>query len=159
MTTTTQADDVLWDLEPLVDGGGDEAVARMLEEGASRAREFAAAHAGKVADFDAETLRAAAVELAAIYELVGRAGSYAMLSFAANTEDPARGALVQMAQERGAAIETSLLFFDLEWQGVADERADELLDAPGLEFAAHHLRVLRRFAPYRLSEPEERILT
>jgi oligoendopeptidase F len=157
--TTSQAADVLWDLEPLVDGGGDAAVARMLEEGEARARDFSSAYAGKVAEFDHATLLAAMTELAAIYELVGRAGSYAMLSFAANTEDPTRGALVQMAQERGAAIETSLLFFDLEWQSLPDDRADELLEADGLEFAAHHLRVLRRFGPYRLSEPEERILT
>jgi oligoendopeptidase F len=162
MTTTSpepQADDVRWDLAPLVDGGGDDAVARMLDEGEVRARDFAAAYAGKVADFDADTLRAAATELASIYELVGRAGSYAMLSFAADTEDPARGALVQMAQERGAAIETALLFFDLEWQSLPEERAEALLDSDGLEFVAHHLRVLRRFAPYRLSEPEERVVT
>ena len=160
MSTTTEAEDTLWDLSHLVDGGGDDAVARMLEEGESRARDFAAAHAGKVADFDAATLETAMKELAAIYELVGKAGSYAMLSFAANMEDPARGALVQMAQEHGAAIETAMLFFDLEWQGLSDEQADALLDgAENLDFAAHYLRVLRRFAPYRLSEPEERILT
>src|SRR4051812_2600544 len=100
----------------------------MLEEGESRARGFAEAYAGKVADFDSATLEASMSELAAIYELVGRAGAYAMLSFAANTEDPARGALVQLAQERGAAIETALLFFDLEWQAVPDEQANALLD-------------------------------
>jgi oligoendopeptidase F len=161
VTTTTEAEGVLWDLSHLVDGGGDEAVVRMLDDGESRAREFASKFTGKVAGFDAPTLREAMTELAAIYELVGRAGSYAMLSFAANTQDPARGALVQVAQERGAAIETSLLFFDLEWQALDDEQANALLDADpdGLAFAAHHLRVLRRFAPYRLSEPEERILT
>ena len=68
-------------------------------------------------------------ELAALYELVGRAGSYAMLRFSAATDDPATGALLQKVQERGAAIETELLFFDLEWQALPDERAEELLRA------------------------------
>ena len=45
--------------------------------------------------------------------------------------DPARGALLQKARELGAAIETQLLFFDLEWNQVPDERADELLADAG----------------------------
>ena len=53
-------------------------------------------------------------------------------SFSLDTADPARGALLQKARELGAAIETQLLFFDLEWNEVPDERADELLAAPEL---------------------------
>ena len=162
MTTPTQDQDaaaVEWDLGPLVDGGGDDSVARLLEEGERRAREFAERYAGQVAQFDSDGLREAATELAAIYELVGRAGSYAMLRFSADTEDPATGALLQAAQERGAAIETQLLFFDLEWQALPDETADRLLAGDGLEFVAHHLRVARRLGPHRLSEPEERVIT
>jgi oligoendopeptidase F len=161
--TTAEADRdaaaVEWDLDPLVDGGGDAAVGSMLAEAEERARAFAESYAGQVASFDSDDLRTAATELAAIYELVGRAGSYAMLRFAANTEDPATGALLQSAQERGAAVETQLLFFDLEWQAIDDERAEQLLQGEGLEFVAHHLRVSRRLGPYRLSEPEERVLT
>ena len=61
--------------------------------------------------------------------LAGRAaaGSYAMLRFSLDTADPERGALMQKARELGAAIETTLLFFELEWNLVPDERADELL--------------------------------
>ena len=162
MTTSSHDQDaaaVEWDLAPLVDGGGDDAVPELLDEADRRARDFAAAYAGQVADFDAGRLRQAATELAAIYDLVGRAGSYAMLRFSSDTEDPAGGALLQAAQERGAAIETQLLFFDLEWQALPDETADRLLDGDGLEFVAHHLRVARRLGPHRLSEPEERVLT
>src|SRR3712207_3584281 len=153
MTTPTQDQDaaaVEWDLAPLVDGGGDDAVAKLLDEADRRARDFSAAHAGQVAEFDSNRLREAATELAAIYELVGRAGSYAMLRFSADTEDPATGALLQVAQERGAAIETQLLFFDLEWQGLDDETAERLLQGDGLEFVSHHLRVARRLGPHRL---------
>ena len=163
MTSSAQAADeaagVEWDLAPLVDDRGDDAVAEMIGEAERRAREFAGAHAGRVASFDADTLRAAATELGAIYDLVGRAGSYAMLRFSADTDDPATGALLQDAQERGAAVETQLLFFDLEWQALPDDVAERLLEGDGLEFVAHHLRVSRRLGPYRLGEPEERVLT
>ena len=162
MTTTSQDQDaaaVEWDLAPLVDGGGDEAVPRLLDEADRRARDFAGRYAGQVAGFDSVRLREAATEIAAIYDLVGRAGSYAMLRFSADTDDPATGALLQAAQERGAAIETQLLFFELEWQALPDDTAETLLQGEGLEFVGHHLRVTRRLGPHRLTEPEERVLT
>ena len=75
-------------------------------------------------------------ELAAISDLAGRAGSYAMLGFSLDTADPERGALLQRSQELGAEIEASLLFFELEWNELPDERAEALLAAEELDFAA-----------------------
>ena len=98
-------------------------------------------------------------ELAELQELAGRAGSYAILNFSGNTADPARGALLQRMQEKATAIETALLFFELEWAALDDARAEELLAADGLDFARHHLRAARRYRPHLLSEPEERIFT
>ena len=72
-------------------------------------------------------------ELAAINELVGRAGSYASLRFSTDTADPARGALLQRVQERATEIETQLLFFELEWAALDDERAEELLAGDELD--------------------------
>ena len=66
---------------------------------------------------------------------------------------------MQSVQERGAAIETALLFFELEWNELEDERAEELLGSDELGFCRHYLRNLRRYRPHQLSEPEERILT
>jgi oligoendopeptidase F len=148
-----------WDLEPLVDNRGPEAVEAMLQDARDRAHAFAERYKGRVAELDADELAEAMRELGAIHDLGGRAASYAVLSYSLDTTDAARGARMQKARELGAAIETELLFFDLEWNKVPDERAEELLVAPGLEFVAHHLRNLRRYRPYQLSEPEERILT
>ncbi len=131
---------------------------RLLDEATERARRFAEAHAGRVAQFDAERLREAMAELVAIEEMVGRAGNYAALSFAVDTADPARGALLQRVQERATAIETQLVFFELEWAALPDERADELLAGEGLDFCRHHLRTQRRYRPHLLSEPEEKLM-
>jgi oligoendopeptidase F len=158
-TTDEKLDAASWNLEPLVGDRGPEAVAEMLEEARDRAEAFAEAHRGRVAELDVEELAAAMEELGAIQDLGGRAGSYAVLSYSLDTADPERGARLQKARELGAAIETHLLFFDLEWNKVPDERADELLEDPRLGFCAHHLRTLRRYRPHQLSEPEERVLT
>jgi len=148
-----------WDLEPLVEGRGPEAVEAMLTEARERAEAFGARFKGRVGKLDVAELAEAMEELGAIHDLGGRAGSYAVLSFSLDTGDPERGARMQRARELGAAIETELLFFDLEWNKIPDERADELLAAPELGFCAHHLRNLRRYLPHQLSEPEERVLT
>jgi len=151
--------DVAWDLDPLVDGEGPEGVDRMLAEADERAAAFAERYAGNVAGLDGPGLAAAMAELQAIAELVSRAGNYAHLRFAVDTIDPANGALVALVSEKATAVETKLLFFDLEWAAVDDARADELLGAEGLDTSRHHLRTVRRYRPYLLSEPEEKIMT
>ena len=151
--------DVAWDLDPLVDGEGPEGADRMLAEADERAATFAARYAGHVAELDGPGLAEAMAELQAIAELVARAGNYAHLRFAVDTIDPANGALVARVSEKATAVETKLLFFDLEWAAVDDERADELLGADGLDTSRHHLRTVRRYRPYLLSEPEEKIMT
>ena len=97
-------------------------------------------------------------ELAEIHDLIGRAGYYAALRFSTDTADPPDGALLQRVQESETAIETTLLFFELEWAALPDERAEELLAGEGLDFCRHHLRNVRRYRDHLLTEPEEKIL-
>ena len=147
-----------WDLDPLVEGEGAAGVERMLVEANERASTFAETYAGRVDQVDAGALAEAMRELAAISDLLGRAASFASLRFSTDTADPERGALLARVQEGGTEIETKLLFFELEWAALDDERAEELLAAPGLDFCRPHLRSARRYRPHLLSEPEERIL-
>ncbi|MDX6686806.1 MAG: oligoendopeptidase [Baekduia sp.] len=156
--TTTALESVAWDLEPLVDGEGEAGADRMLDEADRRAAVFAERHAGKVAELDGPALATAVQELGDLSEIVGRVGSYAALRFSVDTADPANGALMQRVQERGTAIETQLLFFELEWAALDDDRVEELLAADGLDHARHYLRTIRRYRPHLLTEPEEKIL-
>jgi oligoendopeptidase F len=153
-----EAEATAWELEPLVEGEGPDGVERRLADALERAQAFAGRFAGKLDQLESANLREAMGELAVIYELVGRAGTYAALRFSVDTADPANGALLQLAQERGTAIETTLLFFELEWAALPEERAEELLAGEGLDFCRHHLRNVRRYRDHLLSEPEERIL-
>jgi oligoendopeptidase F len=157
--TLMDVEQVAWDLDPLVDGDGPDGADRLLAQADERAARFAEAHAGRVADLDGPGLAAAMAELEAIVDLISRAGSYAMLRFAVDTADPANGALLARVQEKATAVETKLVFFELEWAALDDARADELLTADGLDTSRHHLRTLRRYRPHLLSEPEERLMT
>src|SRR3954454_7256081 len=156
--SATAPSDVAWDLEPLVDGDGPEGVDRQLDEAAKRATALAQAHAGKLAGVAPDDFAAAVHELMDISELASRSGHYAMLRFSVDTADPQIGALMQRMQEKSTAIETKLLFFELEWAALDDQRAEELMAADGLDTARHFLRTARRYRPHLLSEPEEKIL-
>ncbi len=157
--TDPELERAAWDLEPLVDGEGEAGVERRLEEALTRAQVFAECYAGKLGELDGPGLAEAMGELAAIYELVGRAGTYAGLRFSTDTADPANGALLQRVQERETAIETTLLFFELEWAALPEERAEELLEGEALDNCRHHLRNVRRYREHLLSEPEEKVLS
>jgi oligoendopeptidase F len=157
-TTDPELEQTAWDLGVLVDGEGPEGVAGRLEEALTCSRAFAERYAGKLGVLDSAGLAEAMHELAAIHDLVGRAGTYAALDFSTDTSDPARGALLQRTQEQGTAIETTLLFFELEWAALPDERVRDLLDGDDLDFCRHHLLSARRYRDHLLSEPEEKIL-
>lgn len=160
--TATDADltasEVLWDLEPLLPAPGDAGLDDLLDRADAKAEELAKTRGG-VADLDAAGLAAFMHGLADLLDLIGRAGSFVGLEFATDTTDPARGARMQRVEERSTAINTKLLFFELEWAALSDEKVDELLADERVAFARHHLRSERRYRPHLLTEPEEVILT
>lgn len=154
--------EVTWNLDDLLEGDVSDpeaAVTALLDESEKASEKFAADYEGKVAELDGPGLIVAMTKLADISDRAGRALNYAHLRFAADTADPANGALLQMGSERATQIQTRLLFFDLEWAALDDETAETLLETPGLEFCAHHLRSERRYRDHLLSAPEERIAT
>lgn len=160
-TSTDAADfaaaDVAWDLEPLVDGRGVEGVDAALDAAAALAGTIES-YRGRVADLDAAGLAEVMHTSADLADLLGRAGSYAGLRYAVDTSDAELGALMQRVEERATAISTRVLFFELEWAELSDERVDELLADDQLEFVRHYLRSARRYRPHLLSESEEKIL-
>jgi oligoendopeptidase F len=162
MATTTDTDltaaDVAWDLEPLVDGKGEAGVDELLDD-ADRVAASVAERRGTVAQLDATGLASVMRDLASIAELVGRAASYASLRFAADTTDPGRGALLQHVEERATAVNTKVLFFELEWAALPDDRVAELLADEQLTFCRHYLAAARRYRPHLLTEPEELVMT
>ena len=137
MSLPTAADpaDVAWDLEPLVDGDG-AAGRRPAARRGRRARRRVRRRATP-AGSPSSTARASPPRWTSSRRSPsssGRAGTYAALRFAADTDDPANGAL--LAARAGARRRRSrrqLLFFDLEWAALDDERAEELLAADGLD--------------------------
>jgi len=161
MTTTelTGAEDVAWNLSDLYESGDDPRLESDVHEAESAAAAFRNRYHGKVAGLDAAALVAAIEERERIESVFTRAIYYAHLWFATDMTDSQRGALVAHLTEKGAAVETQLLFFSLELADLGDEAAEALLADAALERWQHWLRSVRKYRPYLLSEPEEKIMT
>ncbi len=158
---TTGAEDVAWNIETLVEANGatgpdgalalldraDEMAAALTADAKGR---LAAAGAGEIAEWlerQAQLLNAA-----------HRAANYASLRFATDVADPANGALMAQVQERTAALSAELVWFELEWLALDDDRAAELMASPELASHQHHLETARLRRPHVLSEAEEKLL-
>ena len=161
MTTTemTGAEEVAWDLSDLYSGGDDPRIEQDVEQTETAAAAFRERYYGRIAELSAADLREAIEERERIESTFTRAIYYAHLRFSTDMNDSPRGALVARLSEKGAAIDTQLLFFGLELAALEDEQADALLASGELEGWRHWLKSVRKFRPYVLTEPEEKILT
>jgi oligoendopeptidase F len=158
-TELTGAEDVAWDLTDLFAGVDDPQIDEEVAQAEADAAAFRERYHGAVAGLDAAALAEAVAEFERIESTLVRPLTFAHLNFATNMADPARGALMARLGEKAAALDTQLLFLGLEWAAVEDDAAEALLADPALDHWRHHLRSLRKFRPYLLSEPEERIVT
>ncbi len=152
------ADQVRWDLSDLYSGREDPRLSADLEESLARAEALGGRLRGRVASLSPAELAAAVAEYEAILEQSGRAGTFAYLDWSTGTEDPARGALLARLQEHSSQLHQRLLFLELEWAQVGEERARELLASPELSRHRFWLLLARRYRPHLLTEPEEKIL-
>lgn len=156
-TTTTGADDVRWDLGTLHDGPKE--AKENLTAIATDAQAFAETYRGEVVGLSADELAAALDTYEALLDRVGRAYAYAYLWWSTDTGDTERGALLQEVREAYNRINQQLLFFELEWAQVDDDRAHELMDDPALAEYEHYLELEQLKEEHLLSEPEEKILS
>ncbi|MBM4385025.1 MAG: M3 family oligoendopeptidase [Deltaproteobacteria bacterium] len=149
---------VRWNLSHLYEEPARAAIDRDLAASLAAANAFAARYRGRVAQLGARELAESVDAYEAALKPASRAGAYASLQFAADTQTPAHGALVAHVQEKGTEVRNALRFFELEWIAVDAARAESLLADPALAKRRHYLAAARRYRPHVLSEAEERIL-
>jgi oligoendopeptidase F len=158
MNGSAGAEEVLWNLGDLYNGADDPGLEKDLAESKNRADSFASSYRGRIVELEASDLAKAIEEYEQILELSGKAGTFTYLNWSTNTEDPARGALLQRLQEHSSRLQQELLFFELEWAHVDEARAGKLLADPALARYRFWLTLTRRYRPHLRSEAEEKIL-
>lgn len=152
----TGAEDVRWNLADLYPDHA--ALDAALEAAERDAEALAERYRGRVVALDAPALAELLRALEDLHDRLGRAYTYAYLHWSTDTEDAARGALLQKVREGYTRAGQSLLFFDVEWAAMDDAPADPLLASEALAPFYHALELKREARRHVLSEPEEKVL-
>jgi len=153
----TGAEDVRWALEDLHEDP--EAVQDSLATADDEAEAFAEKYRGRVDELDAEALSTALDRLDTIQDRLGRAYAFVYLYWSTDTNDEERGALLQSVRETYNRINQKLVFFEVEWANLLEDRVKQLLEHEALSEYRHYLEVEYQQKEHVLTEPEEKVLS
>ena len=151
-----------WRLDDLYSGLDSAQYAQDLHKVAHECREFSACYRGGLAKLLAgpeasRELFEAIERYEAIDELITRIMSFAGLSYAEDTVDPARAKFYGDAQEKITAASTDLLFFQLELNRLDDAALEQALAKAPLAYYRPWLEDLRKEKPFQLEDRIEQL--
>ncbi|PXF59873.1 MAG: oligoendopeptidase F [Deltaproteobacteria bacterium] len=151
-------EEVLWNLGDLYQGIDDSRIHDDMEKCKKSALEIADKYSGKIAELTAAELFAVVSEYEGLTIIVGRLNAFAQLHFSTHVNDPKAGAFLQRVNEFFSIVNKDVVFFDIEWANVPDDKADDLLADSALEHYRHYLQAARRYKPHLLSQVEEQLI-
>jgi oligoendopeptidase F len=159
MSNKNGAENIHWDLSDLYNSPSDTALESDTKRAIKKADEFNAAYRGRVAELDAAEFAKMLKEYEDIIQILGKIGSYAHLIWSTNTEDPELGKLLQKSKELSSEVSQKLVFSDVEWLKIEDEKANKLIQSEELSKWKHYLEISRLYKEHTLSEEAEKVMS
>ena len=156
---TTGAENVHWNLSDLYEGTSSAAFLNDKEWLVKAAASFAADYRGSIATLEASQLAEALGRYEQIQDIAGRLGSFAYLTWSTDTLNSDHGRLLQEMTEFGSNINQDLIFFEVEWLAVDEDRSKNLINDPALTKWKHYLEVSRLFKDHTLEERQEQVIS
>ena len=161
---TQQADENLpvWRLDDLYAGLDSPQYKADLTQVAHDCRQFAASYRGALAKMleapdAAKQIGEAIIAYEKIDDLITKIMSFAGLSYAENTSDPARAKFYGDAQEKITAASTDLLFFQLEFNRLDDVALEKAMADEPLAHYRPWIEDLRKEKPFQLEDRIEQL--
>jgi oligoendopeptidase F len=145
-----------WSLSDLFPAQDSPEMKAAFDELDGKVIEFEAQRPSLTAEMPVEAFLDTIHQLEAISRLAHRIGSFAGLSFTADTQDQAILAFQTDVENRMAVMSNRILFFSLWWKSLEDESAERLMAVSG--DYRYWLEEMRHFKPHTLTEPEEKII-
>lgn len=155
----TGAENIQWDLSDLYQSIDDPVLLEDQKNVLKKAEDFADTYKGKIAGLNAREFNKALHAYEEILEMTGKIGSYAHLIWSTDTSKAGYGKLMQQANELSSEVHQKLVFFDIEWLEMDDEKAGKWIHSDELNHYKHYLEASRRYKEHMLSEKEEQILS
>jgi oligoendopeptidase F len=155
----TGAENIHWDLTDLYPSADADSLVKDKKRVVELSRDFNEKYRGRIAELTSEEFADALKRYEDIYRIVGKIGSFAYLSWSVNTEDATLGKNLQQANELGSDVSQLLVFFNVEWLEMDEERAVELTGSEDLKKWKHYLRVSRQYKDHTLGEEAEQVMS
>ena len=149
-----------WRLEHLYPGMDSPAFAADMARAGESAKAFSTAHKGRLTELlsqGGDPLAGAIGEYEQLQDLIGRLMSYASLSYAGDTSDPARAKFYGDAQGRVTEIAGDLLFFELEINRLDDAALGSAMASGPLARYRPWLEDIRMEKPHQLADEIEQL--
>ncbi len=150
--------EIIWQLADLYTGKDDNRLREDLKSSEKKAAELRKRYDGKIGELLPAELLSLVKALEELESMQGRVSTFAYLNFATQTQNPEAGAFLQQIKEFNSRISRETVFFELEWNQLAAEKAESQLASKELHHYRHYLTSLRRYAPHQLSRAEETLL-
>jgi oligoendopeptidase F len=150
--------EVKWNLTDLYSGYDDPQIEKDIVFCESEAASVNGEYADKVKNLGAEELYALVTRLESLETKLGKLFTFAFLNFATHTHDQEVSAFLQRMREIGSSIGKDTVFFELEWNKISEESAENFLQNNLLSHYRHYLENMRKYAPHQLTQIEEKLL-
>jgi oligoendopeptidase F len=150
--------DVTWNLADLYSGYNDPQIEHDVAGCENEATALNEKYGDRVATLPPEELYTLISRLESLETRLGKLFTFAFLNFATQTHDQQVGAFLQRMREIGSKIAQKTVFFELEWNKIAAEKATKLLQSDVLSHYRHYLENMRKYAEHQLSQVEEKLL-
>ena len=145
-----------WSLDDLFDDFDDPAIEATYQKLDLMLAEFEQYGAQLTPQITEQKFMEVVTSLEAIEKLVNRLFGFAMLSYAADTQNQKAQIALARIQQFAAEISNRTLFFSTWWKTLDDKNAQRLLAASG--DYRYWLEQKRHFKPFTLNEPEEKVI-
>lgn len=155
----TGAENINWNLSDLYTSVADPQLLSDKKNIISRAEDFAKKYRGKITGLQAADFREMLVEYEQILDISGKIGSFAYLQWSTDTANAAFGKLLAEANELSSEISQKLVFMDVEWLKIPDDKAGKLILSEELSLYKHYLEVSRLYKDHVLEESQEQVLS
>ncbi len=161
MTKNINNTGVEWDLSDFYKGIDDPKLAKDKKEIESLSKNLSKNYKSKIntPNLTAKFFLSSLIDYENIIEKLNIFENYAYYLFSKNTQSDTTKKFFQNSQEFGTKIQSQLLWYELEWQQVSENKARQLLNNPILSVYKHFLKHIRTFKPFILSEKEEKVFT
>ena len=151
-----------WRLSDLYSGMDAPQFSADMQTSIEMAKKFAGDYRGKLEALAtgpgaADALANAVRQYESVQDLVGRIMSFASLTYAGDTSDPARAKFYGDAQEKVTTLAGDLLFFELELNRLDDAKLNALMQAPSLGHYKPWLEDVRKERPHQLADEIEQL--